>query len=152
MPLAKLLKLALSELSSSGLFTDSSSSKHRDSPSQEWGKWTDEPVGWLVKQGTRGWIIKLERSCLMVGFQPAGWVQADLQGSLVGPDCLISFISDLEEETLLPCELLWTPNCRCSWPAWGQGCHAEGPSQLREWTSRNFRKFSKNRCLAHGVD
>lgn len=32
----------------------------------------------------------------MVGFHPVGWVQADLQGSVVGPDYLISFISDLE--------------------------------------------------------
>lgn len=35
----------------------------------------------------------------MVGFLPAGWLQADLQGSVVGLRLFNSFISDLEEET-----------------------------------------------------
>lgn len=36
---------------------------------------------------------------MVVGFLPGGWLQADPQGSVVGPGSFNVFIGDLEEET-----------------------------------------------------
>lgn len=88
----------------------------------------------------------------MVGFHPVGWVQADLQGSVVGPDYLVSFIVTWSKRH--SCLV----NC-CEHQIAGavdlpelQSCHAEGRRQLREWTSRSLRKFTKSKCLAPMLD